>query len=116
MGKEENEGKTVYRLKLTNQSGEVRSYLIDASTFLTAKWEGIRKIGDQALPWESNLSDYREVQGLKFPFKIVQGSPGTEYRQTLSIEKIEVNPKIEESHFAKPVPAEAPPAPTPPGA
>jgi hypothetical protein len=68
------------------------------------------------LPWECTLSDYREVEGLKFPFKIDQGSPGTEYRQTLTVEKIEINPKIDESHFGKPAAPEASSAtaPTPP--
>ena len=107
VGKEGAEGKPVYRLKITGKSGEERSYLIDGATFLTTKWEGIRKVGDQDLPWECTLSDYREVEGLKFPFKIDQGSPGTEYRQTLMVEKIEINPKIDESHFAKPATAEA---------
>lgn len=108
VGKEEAEGKAVYRLKITSKSGEVRSYMIDAATFLTTKWEGVRKVGEQELPWESVLSDYHEVQGLKFPFKIEQGSPGTDYQQTLTIGKIEINPKIDESHFAKPVVADAP--------
>lgn len=112
-GKEDASGKTVYRLKITGKSGEVRSYLIDGSTFLTTKWEGIRKVGDQDLPWECTLSDYREVQGLKFPFRIDQGSPGTEYKQTLSIEKVEINPKIDESHFAKPAVSKAPAAAAP---
>lgn len=110
VGKEEAEGKPVYRLKITGKSGEVRSYLIDGATFLTTKWEGTRKVGDQDLPWECTLSDYREVEGLKFPFKIDQGSLGTEYRQTLTVEKIEINPKIEESHFTKPAVREAPKA------
>jgi outer membrane lipoprotein-sorting protein len=116
VGKEDVDGKTVYRLKITSKSGEARSYLIDATTFLTTKWEGIRKVGDQELPWECTLSDYREVEGLKFPFKIDQGSPGTEYRQTLTVEKIEINPKIDDSHFAKPAGAQASSAavPTPP--
>ena len=50
-------------------------------TFLTAEWVGIRKIGGKDLPWESILSDYRDVQGLKFPFKIEQGSPGTDFTE-----------------------------------
>jgi outer membrane lipoprotein-sorting protein len=108
VGKEEAEGKPVYRLKITSKSGEVRSYLIDGTTFLTTKWEGIRKVADQDLPWECALSDYREVGGLKFPFKIDQGSPGTEYRQTLTVERVEINPKIDESHFSKPGAPEAP--------
>jgi len=101
--KEDAGGKPVYRLKITGKSGDVRSYLIDAATFLTTRWEGTRKVADQDLPWECNLSDYREVQGLKFPFKIDQGSPGTEYRQTLTVEKVEINPKMDDAHFAKPV-------------
>jgi outer membrane lipoprotein-sorting protein len=108
VGKEDWDGKAVYRLKITTRSGEVRSYLIDGGTFLTTKWVGTRKVGNEPLPWESVLSDYRQVQGLKFPFKIDQGSPGTEYKQTLTIDKIEINPKIDESHFAKPVAAQAP--------
>lgn len=112
-GKEELNGKPAYRLKLTSKSGDVRFYFIDASTFLTVKWLGVRKIEDQPMPWESNLSDYREVSGLKFPFKIDQGSPGTPFQQSLTIEKVEVNPKIEDSHFAKPA-APAAAAPTTP--
>jgi outer membrane lipoprotein-sorting protein len=114
IGKEDFDGKPAYRLKLTSKNGEARSYLIDASTFLTAKWEGIRKIGDKELPWECALSDYREIEGLKYPFKIEQGSPGTDFQQTLTIEKIEIDPKMDESHFGKPVSPEAPAAPSPP--
>lgn len=107
IGKGDSDGKAAYRLKITTRSGEVRSYLIDVGTFLTTKWEGTRKVGNEPLPWQSVLSDYREVQGLKFPFRIDQGSPGTEYQQTLTIDKIEINPKIDEAHFAKPVAAQA---------
>lgn len=116
VGKEDSDGKPMYRVKLALKNGDVRSYLIDAATFLTTKWEGIRKIGDKALPWECTLSDYRDIAGLKFPFKIDQGSPGTDFQQTLTIEKIEIDPKIDGSHFAKPVAAVAPAAtaPTPP--
>lgn len=114
LGKEDLDGKPVYRLKLTNKNGDVRSYLLDASSFLTVKWEGIRKIEGKELPWESSLSDYHEIQGMKFPFKIEQGSPGTEFKQALTIEKIEIDPKIDESRFAKPVSREAPAAPATP--
>jgi outer membrane lipoprotein-sorting protein len=117
IGKEDLDGKPVYRLKLANKNGDVRSYLINASTFLTAKWEGIRKIGDRELPWECALSDYREIQGLKYPFKIDQGSPGTDFQQALTIEKIEIDAQIDESRFAKPQspapPTDSPAAPAP---
>ena len=113
-GKENLDDKPVYRLKLTNKNGDIRFYFIDASSFLLLKWEGIRKSGEQELPWESFFSDFRDVQGLKYPFRIDQGSPGTEIKQTLTTEKMEINPQIDDSHFAKPqspvAPADPPPS------
>jgi outer membrane lipoprotein-sorting protein len=112
-GKEKLDDKPVYRLKLTSKNGDVRFYFFDASSFLLLKWEGIRKTGEEELPWESFFSDYHEVQGLKYPFRIDQGSPGTEFKQTLTAEKIEINPPIDNSRFAKPVAESAPAAASP---
>jgi outer membrane lipoprotein-sorting protein len=113
VGKENLDDKPVYRLKVTTKSGNMRFYFIDASSFLLLKWEGTSKTGDQELPWESFFSDFREVQGLKYAFRIDQGSPGTEIKQTLSAEKIEIDPQIDDSRFTKPVPVDAPAAPAP---
>src|SRR5712692_9606933 len=100
VGKESLDDKPVYRLKLTNKNGDVRFYFFDASSFLLLKWEGIRKTADQEIPWESFFSDFREIKGLKYPFRIEQGSPGTEIQQTLTAEKIEIDPQIDDSRFA----------------
>ncbi len=102
VGKEKLDDKPVYRLKLTNKNGDVRSYFIDALSFLLLKWDGVRKTGDQEVPWESFFSDFREIQGLKYPFRIDQGSPGTDIKQTLTAEKIEIDVPIDDSRFAKP--------------
>ena len=116
-GKEMLDDKPVYRLKLTNKNGDVRSYFFDASSYLLLKWEGIRKSGDQEVPWESFFSDFREVQGLKYPFRIDQGSPGTEIKQALSAEKIEIDPQLDDSRFSKPIlPDAASPPPAAPAA
>jgi outer membrane lipoprotein-sorting protein len=114
VGKEDLAGKPVYRLKLTNKNGNVRFYLFDASTFLLLKWEGVRKTEDKELSWESFFSDFRDVQGLKYPFKIEQGSPGTEIKQSLVTEKIEIDPQIDDTRFAKPVVPEVQPQAAPP--
>jgi outer membrane lipoprotein-sorting protein len=116
VGKEDLDGKPAYRLKLTNKNGDARFYLFDASSYFLVKWEGVRKADNKEIPWESFFSDYREVQGLKYAFKIDSGSPGTEIKQSLTAEKIEIDPQIDESHFTKPTPAEPPAAPasTPP--
>jgi outer membrane lipoprotein-sorting protein len=110
-GKETLDDKPVYRLKLTNKNGNIRFYIIDASSFLLLKWEGVQKTGDQELPWECYFSDFREVQGLKYPFRIDQGSPGTDIKQSLTAEKIEIDAQIDDSRFAKPAPPDVPAAP-----
>ncbi len=113
-GKEKLDDKPVYRLKLTNKNGEVRFYFFDASSFLLLKWNGVRKTGDQEIPWESFFSDFHEVQGLKYPFRIDQGSPGTDIKQTLTAEKIEIDPRIDDSRFSKPAPFDTPAPPARP--
>jgi outer membrane lipoprotein-sorting protein len=112
-GKEILDDKPVYRLKLTNKNGKVRFYIFDAASFLLLKWEGLQKSGDQEIPWESFFSDFHDVHGLKYPFRIDQGSPGTDIKQTLTAEKIEIDVQIDDSRFTKPVPADPPSAPPP---
>jgi outer membrane lipoprotein-sorting protein len=109
VGKDEVEGKQVYRLKLTNKNGEARTYFFDASTYLLTKWEGQRKAEDQVLLVETFFRDYRTVNGLKFAFEIDSDSPGMAQQQKITIDKIEINPAINEARFGKP-PAPAPPA------
>lgn len=115
VGKEELAGKPVYRVKLTNKNGNVRYYLFDAASFLPAKWEETRVVEGKEMAWESFFSDYREVNGVKYAFQIDSDSPGTELKQSVVAEKIEINPQIDEERFTKPAAAATPPpaAPSP---
>ena len=104
VGKDEVDGKQAYKLQLTNKNGDVRTYFFDVSTFLLIKWEGKRTIENQEIPVETFFSDYRDVNGLKFAFEIDSDSPGSAQQQKITIEKIEIDPQIDEARFAKPVP------------
>jgi hypothetical protein len=110
VGKREVEGKPTYELKLTNRNGDVSQFFFDASTFLLLKWQGNRKVGDKEIPWESYFRDYREVEGVLYPFLIDSDAPGSDQSQKIVADKIEVNIPIDESHFGKPNPP-APPEP-----
>lgn len=101
-GKDKVNGKDVWRVKLTNKSGDVRGYLFDAGTFLLLEWEGKRKAQGQEFPIQSYFSDYRDVDGLKFAFEIESGSSANDIGQKITIEKIELNPQISDSEFSKP--------------
>ncbi len=113
-GKDKVKDKDVWRLKLTTKNGEVRYYLFDADSFLLLKWEGKRKYEGQEFPVESYFSAYREVGGLKFACEIDSGSSAADVTQKIKIDKIELNPEINEAEFAKPTtPAQPGAAATP---
>jgi outer membrane lipoprotein-sorting protein len=118
-GKDKLDGRDVWRLKLTTKDGDVRHYLFDAQSFLLLKWEGKRKFNDDEYMVESFFKDYRDVGGVKFAFEIdSSGSSPRDVSHKTIIDKIELNPVLEDSRFAKPPATEAP-APsssaTPPG-
>jgi hypothetical protein len=108
-GKEELKGKPAYRLKLTSKNGAASDFYFDASNFLLLKVTSSRKVDGKDVFSETFFSDYREVDGLKYPFLIESDTPGTEQTQKIVAEKIEVNVRIDEARFGKP----SPPAPSP---
>jgi outer membrane lipoprotein-sorting protein len=124
VGKDKVGDKVAWRLKLTTKNGDVRSYLFDANSFLLLKWEGKRKYEGQEIPVESYFSDYRQVGGMKFAFAIDSGSSAVEVNQKIRIEKIELNPELNDAEFTTPpampgppaAPASAPSAPAKPRA
>ena len=101
-GKESVDGKPAYGLKLTMKNGTVRNYEVDASSYLLLKWKGTRRQDDKDVAVESTFKDYRDVNGMKFAFEIDSGAPGGPPMQKIVVEKIEVDPKIDNSRFEKP--------------
>jgi len=112
-GKDKVNDKNVWRVKLTNKNGDARFYLFDADSFLLLKWEGKRKYEGQELPVESYFTDYRDVAGLKFAFGIDSGSSATDVNQKIRIDKIDLNPNINDAEFAKPTTPPQPGSPPP---
>ena len=112
-GKDQVEGKAAHKIKLTRKDGDSRTYFIDAASFQVLKWEGTTRIEDRDVPVENFLRDYRDVNGLQFPFEIDSDSPGSPQTRKITIDKIELDPKIEEARFRKP-PAAKPAANTAP--
>ena len=96
------DGRDAYKLKVTHKDGQVSYYFIDASTFLLAKWTGTDNVNGQTVTRETMFHDYREVEGLKFAFELVSTSPDADVTQRIVVEKIEIDPQIDDSRFGKP--------------
>jgi hypothetical protein len=119
VGKEQILGKPAFKLKLTNKHNDVSYFYFDVDTALLLKWEGARKVNDKDIPWESFFHDFREINGLRYPFLIESDALGTDQTQRIVAQKIEVNIPLDDARFdqAPTVPAApAPPPATPPAA
>src|SRR5262245_847958 len=91
-----------WRLKLTLKNGTVRDVYLDASSFLEILTVSKRTIRELAVEAESRLENYREVGGILFPHLIRSGARGRPERQSLIVEKIEINPALEDARSRSP--------------
>ena len=96
-------GSDAYRLVLTLKDGTVRHVWIDASTFLDVKVEGSPRWMDGKLRsvWVYQR-DFRPVQGVMLPFSYETAVEGYADTHKMTIEKAEVNPKLDAALFSKP--------------
>ncbi|HUL32545.1 MAG TPA: hypothetical protein VL128_01570 [Candidatus Eisenbacteria bacterium] len=119
VGMEDFEGMKAPRLKLTSKLGEVSFFLFNPSTGLILKWEGMRKVKDRTtgkdvdVPWQNLFSDFREVDGLKYPFLVESGAADGSQSQKIATSKIEINIPLNDSEFSEPKPPAPPPGPPP---
>jgi len=113
VGTEKVEGRDTYKIKVSEKTGHTFHVWVDAKTFLEAKIEGQpRRLDGTEHPVEVYYRDYRTVDGLQFPFVLETrvlpvGKNALGIRDTpvpperIVIEKVVVNPKVEEKLFSK---------------
>lgn len=102
VGKEEMEGTDVYKLKITRPTGDISYQYIDAATYLLLKETSKQKFQDKEVESEKIMSNYKKVDGINFPFTVEMRQVGESAGQILTIETVEVNPKVDDSIFKMP--------------
>jgi hypothetical protein len=102
VGKEEMEGTDVFKLKVTLKSGNVSYQFIDANTYLLLKETKKQKFEDREIESETLYSNYKMVDGVNFAFAIEIRQAGESTGQTMTIDNVEVNLKVDDSIFAMP--------------
>ena len=114
VGTDKVEDRDTYKLKLTTKSRGAFHVWIDARTFLEAKIEGQpRRLDGVDHPVEVYFRDYRAVNGLQIPFvletRVLQvGKTAMGLKdppvppEKVVIDKVLVNPKLDEARFSKP--------------
>jgi outer membrane lipoprotein-sorting protein len=119
LGKEKVEGTDVYKLKVTLKNGDVQTEYIDADSFLVIKEEITRTVRGTEHVIESSIGDYKEVEGIIFPFAVENSMKGSDQKEKITVSKIELNVPADDAIFKMPPPAPVPPlapaaAPEPP--
>jgi len=110
LGKEKLEGTDAYKLKVTLKNGDVITMYLDADSFLEIKEELKRNVRGSEQEVEAVLGDYKEVNGVMFPFAMENGIKGSQQKQKITISKIELNTPVDDSLFKMPAVPAAPAA------
>jgi outer membrane lipoprotein-sorting protein len=101
-GKEKVGDREAYVLIMKPKSGSVARQFIDTESYLPIKLAvkvDVPQVGE--LEQMTELSDYREVDGVKIPFKVKVSSAVQSF--TITVTKVEHNTKIDDALFSKPV-------------
>jgi hypothetical protein len=93
LGKEDVDGTECYKLKVTLAGGKELTYFIDPTSSLIIRTKETRKFNGQDAEMQTDLSDYKDVEGVKMPFSI------TQQFGTVLISSIKVNQTIPDSAF-----------------
>lgn len=116
LGKETIEGTECFKVKLTKKpllaDGEeienVHFYYFDTENYVPIVSETEIKSGQMKGSISQTVySDYQEVDGIYFPFSIDSRMKGSDMGQPVQVEKIEINPEIDDEIFKFVEPAAA---------
>lgn len=102
VGHDSFEGTDCYKIKLTLKNGDLRYYYLDADSYLELKYETQSTIRGAVQFTETLLGDYEQIGGIYFPFSVESGEKGSDDRNRVTIEKIELNVPIDDAQFAVP--------------
>jgi len=98
-GVEDVNGKPAYKLSVTDEAGAVTGAYIDKETFLNVKTtQKVTQMG-QEMEVESYVTEYQDVNGIKFPKVIKQIVNGMELGG-MTVDKVEIDKPMEDSIFS----------------
>jgi hypothetical protein len=94
------DGKTAYKVVVTPKQGSPQTLYFDRDSGLILQTESTMVVSGQSIDVVSKPTDYREVDGIKAAFKMMQVVMGQE--RVLTLEKIQHNVELPADRFALP--------------
>ncbi len=89
-----------YVVEATPEEGAAEKMYFDTQTWLLIRVISQRHTPDGVTTIQIDLSDYREVDGIKLPFAIRQSAGDTEF--TMKFDEIHHNVEVDSAQFTKP--------------
>jgi hypothetical protein len=102
VGRDRLPGGETWKLVVRGKEGPPRTMHLDARTHLVVQTLDRRTLDGQEVEFVTEVSDYRPVGGLVFPHRIDVGPKGNPERQRLAIQRVEINPPLDDARFAMP--------------
>jgi zinc protease len=99
-GVEKINDRDAYAMEATSPEGSTDKMYFDMQSGLVLRIIGQHHMPEGVTAFTEDLSDYREVDGIKLPFKVRQTSADSTY--TIEFKEVRQNVPIEDSEFAKP--------------
>jgi hypothetical protein len=104
-GKESLPWGEAYKLRVKTKGGAERLIYLDSKTYLERRQTGILKLpGGRQFDVVTDFDNYKEIDGVKFPFDITEDRTGKEpsLSYVTYTEKIEVNLPMDDAMFSAP--------------
>ncbi len=104
------DGRSAFKLKVTRKDGAVAYYFLDTRSYLPIRVEATRTVHGRVMEAEGTMGDYRQAGGFLWPHRLENGAKGMPDKQVITIDKIEINPPLDDARFKMPAskPAGAP--------
>jgi outer membrane lipoprotein-sorting protein len=110
VGKDDVDGSPAWKLKLTLKNGDISYVYIDTETGLNVKETSKRKQQGSEIEIDSYLTNFKQVEGVLFPFAIENKVAGKSMGQ-FTIESVKANVPLDDKSFLMPAAAAKPAAP-----
>lgn len=101
-GKEDMEGTECFKIKAETKEGDVYTYYIDSDSYMMIRTNAKVKIQGNESESDTYLSNYMQVEGLVIPGKVDTKMNG-QIAMTIVIDKVEINPELDNALFEKPI-------------
>lgn len=102
LGLKDVEGTDSHCIRVVRPSGDVELHYLDPDHFLPIRLRRTKLVRGVTQEEELDFGDYRQVNGIYFPFVTEMGRPGSTKGTSIELKSIELNPQIEASEFVFP--------------